>query len=340
MSIQDDVRSEEVTIGGPVLRGLRHRSRAIRLIEQYAMVLIIAFMVILFSAIEPDTFASWQNIRTILTTETMPACVALAALIPLVVGEFDLSLGYTLGFTSVVGARLAGNNHSLAAMVGVMLLLGLVVGFVNGFLTVVLRINSFIATLAVGIALSGASEGVSGGQVLYEGIPRGLLSFGQHTLLGIVYPFWVVVLAVLVLWYLLEWTPFGRELYAVGGSVPVARLAGIRTGALKIVAFMMAGFLSALGGLFVVAQTGSANPSFGAETLLPAFAAVFLGVTAFRRGTYNVRGTAVAVLLVAVGVSGLQLAGAPTWIEPIFNGVVLLIAVLMSRAEVGAVEAR
>jgi ribose transport system permease protein len=322
---------------GPAwLNGKGHQ--LLNIAQDQATVAILLLLILLFALVDPGTFATWRNFQTIFTTQAVSACVALAALLPLVAGEFDLSLGYNLGFAGIVGAQVGAHGGSALTVVAATLGVGLLIGVVNGLLVVSLRINSFIATLAVGIGLSGISEGVSGGQTLFQGIPQSLLQFGQGTWLTLVYPFWIVIGLVAVFWYLMEWTPFGRQLYAVGGSPSVARLSGIKTGNLKVTAFAIAGVLAALGGLFSLAQTGSANPSYGSSTLLPAYAAVFLGVTAFRRGTYNVRGTAIAVLLVAVGVSGLELLGAPVWIEPVFDGAVLLVAVLTSRAEVRRVE--
>jgi ribose transport system permease protein len=295
-------------------------------------------LVIGFSLIEPTTFATWRNFQTIFTVQSVGYCVAIAALMPLIIGEFDLSLGFLLGFAAIIGGRLGADHWGLIGTVVGVLLVGMLIGLVNGILSVTFGISSFISTLAMGIVLSGLSEGISGGQTLFQGVPASLLSFGQATFLGLVIPFWIVIGLILVFYYLLEWTPFGRQLYAIGGSTAIARLAGIRTNQLKIISFIISGLLASIGGLFSLAQTGSANPSFGSSTLLPAYAAVFLGVTAFRRGTYNILGTAVAVLLVAVGVSGLELLGAPVWIEPIFDGVVLIVAVLTSRAEVRRVE--
>jgi ribose transport system permease protein len=131
----------------------------------------------------------------------------------------------------------------------------------------------------------------------------------------------------------LEQTPFGRKLYAVGGSERVAFLAGIRTGLLKIAAFALAGLLIGIGAIFALGQNGAANAGFGPELLLPAYAAAFLGVTTYRPGYYNIPGAVIAILLMAVGFNGLNLLGAPFWVQPIFNGTVLVVAVICARAE-------
>ena len=122
-----------------------------------------------------------------------------------------------------------------------------------------------------------------------------------------------------------------RFFYATGGSEKVARLVGIRVQLLKTVAFVVAGALAALAGSLQLGLSGAANPTFGSNLLLPAFAAVFLGSTTVRPGFFNVWGTILAIILLAVGFSGLSLAGAPFWMEPVFDGIALIVGVLLSR---------
>jgi ribose transport system permease protein len=231
------------------------------------------------------------------------------------------------------GAFLGGQGYTAPTVIPVMLVGGVLVGLLNGFLTVYFQISSFIATLGIGILLSGVTMGLSGGQVLFDGIPQMILSVGQGHFLGLGITVWLTALIAIILLYVLEQTPFGRKLYAVGGSERVAFLAGIRTGLLKIAAFALAGLLIGVGAVFALGQNGAANAGFGPELLLPAYAAAFLGVNTYRPGYYNIPGAVIAILLMAVGFNGLNLLGAPFWVQPIFNGTVLVVAVICARAE-------
>lgn len=302
------------------------------LLSRYATVLLLALLVLVFSLATPK-FLTAQNWQNLLVTQAVVACLALAAILPLVAGEFDLSLGYLVGVLAMLGAYLAKHGGSGLEVVLAMLAAGILVGLINGVLTVVFKISSFIATLGVGIILSGATLGLSGGQVLFSNIPPALTNLGKGELLGVGTPVWLALSLAGVLLYVLEHTPFGRRLYAVGGSERVAFLAGVRTGRVKIAAFAGAGLLVAIGAVFALGQNGAANPGFGADLLLPAYAAAFLGVTTYRPGYYNVPGAIVAILLLAVGFNGLNLLGAPFWVQPVFNGAVLLVAVITARAE-------
>jgi ribose transport system permease protein len=293
---------------------------------------LLAVLVVAFSLMSGQflTIRNWQNV---LVVQSVVTCVALAAALPLIVGEFDLSLGNLIGFLSMVGAFLGGAGYGAATLIATMLLLGALMGILNGLLTVKLRISSFIATLGTGILLSGVTLGISGGQVLFSGIPRLILDIGQGRFLGLGPTVWLTMGLAVILFFLLEHTPLGRKLYAIGGSERVAFLAGVRTGLLKIAAFAISGFLVGIGAVFALGQSGAANAGFGPELLLPAYAAAFLSVITYRPGYYNVPGIIIAILLLAVGFNGMNLLGAPFWAQPIFNGTVLIVAVVTARAE-------
>jgi ABC-type glucose/galactose transport system permease subunit len=114
---------------------------------------------------------------------------------------------------------------------------------------------------------------------------------------------------------------------------PAVVLAGIRVNLCKVLAFAGAGLLVSVAALFELGQSGGANPLFGPELLLPAYAAAFLGVTTYRPGYFNIPGAVIAIVLLAVGFNGLNLLGVPYWLQPIFNGVVLILAVITAAAE-------
>jgi ribose transport system permease protein len=268
----------------------------------------------------------------VLLQQVVPACIALAILLPIIVGEFDLSAGYTLGLTAVVAAKW-GDDLGLGGpgAMGLALVFGALVGLVNGILVAVFRFGSLIATLGVGLTVSGLSVGISDSQTISSGIPPLIGKVTTNTFLGLASAVWITLGLAVVLYLLIAHTPFGRRMFATGANEQVALLAGVRTSQLKIIAFVLAGLLAAVAGLFQVGLSGAANPGYGANLLLPAFAAVFLGSTAIRPGTFNVWGTVLAILILAAGFSGLSLVGVPFWVEPVFDGLVLIVAVFFSR---------
>jgi ribose transport system permease protein len=137
----------------------------------------------------------------------------------------------------------------------------------------------------------------------------------------------------LVAWYVLERTPVGRRVYATGGNTAAARLAGVGTSTVIVGSLVACGAITAIAGLLVSSRIATGDPTVGPAFLLPAFTAAFLGSTQFRGGRFNIWGTVVAVYVLATGIKGLQLAGAPVWIPDFFNGVTLLLAVGLARYE-------
>ncbi|WP_337182370.1 ABC transporter permease [Shinella sp.] len=301
-------------------------------LTRYATVLLLVVLIIVFASLS-NQFVTARNLQNILVVQTVVSCVAFAALFPLIVGEFDLSLGYLIGFVVMLGAYLGGAGFDASVVIPAMIVAGTGVGFLSGLLTVTFKISSFISTLGIGILLSGLTLSLSGGQVLFNGIPPFVLAIGQTSFVGLAVSVWFTLLIAVVLFYLLEQMPMGRKFYAVGGSERVAFLAGIKTKRVKVLAFTLAGLIVSIGGVFELGQSGAASAGFGPDLLLPGYAAAFLGVTTYKPGYFNVPGTLVAILLLAVGFNGLNLLGAPFWMQPIFNGLVLIIAVITARSE-------
>jgi ribose transport system permease protein len=301
-------------------------------IAKYGLPVILVLEIVLFSILSPTVFFSFDTLSTIATTQAVAGIFAIAVLVPLVIGEFDLSVGANLG----VGAIL---SVGLTAINGVPFLIGLIItlvvcsaiGLVNGLLVTRVGVNSFVTTLGMGTILSGAVLWYTNGNVIYEKVPPELVSFGQADIFGIPYVVIALAIVALVMLYVLDQTPFGRYLYALGGSKEASRLSGLNVKLLVVSAFVLAGFLSGIAGLLVSAKLGSGNPTVGASFLLPGFAAAFLGATAFRPGSFNVWGTIFAVFVIATGIYGLNVLGVPFFVQPIFTGVVLILAVAATR---------
>jgi ribose transport system permease protein len=207
-----------------------------------------------------------------------------------------------------------------------------VIGAVNAVLFNQARIDSFIATLGMGSILQAMIRWTSGDQTII-GLPPSFERIAGDELFGITLPVYYVVALGIVLWYVLEHTPVGRYVYATGGNAEAARLAGVRTRVIIFLGLVVAGVVAAFAGVLLASGSAAASPSVGPTYLLPAFAAVFLGSTQIKPGRFNIWGTILAVYVLATGVKGLQLVGAPFWIPDLFNGVALLLAVGLSKNE-------
>jgi ribose transport system permease protein len=285
---------------------------------------------IFYSIVLPDTFAQFATVQTILSTQAVVGMVALASLFVLVSGEFDLSVGAIAGLSALLTAKLNGGSD-WAAFPALMAGLGLgaAIGLLNGIAVTLFRIDSFIATLASATIISGAATAMSQGLTVSTNPTSQLTTWGQRFVFGGQIPIAAIYLFGLafVVWFIIDVSAWGRGLRAVGANVQSALLIGLPVRRVKLTAFVASGLTSGAAGVVSVMVVGAASPSAGPAYLLPAYAAAFVGSTTIFPGRFNVPGTLVAIFLLAVGVTGIQLWGAASWAEQVFNGCALLIAV-------------
>jgi ribose transport system permease protein len=311
-------------------RGIRQRNRLV--VAKFALPAILALFVIGFSIAIPGTYATLGNLQTTLSTQAVLGILIISLLFPLVIGEFDLSVAANLGLASIICTVLpakTGVNWVVAIVIA--LVLSCLVGLINGLLVTGLGINSLIATLGTSTIITGAVLWYTNGSVIFKGVPHELGNLVNGDLFGIPLPALYFLVISLIAWYVLEQTPVGRYLYALGGSKEAARLSGLRVPFLTLVAFGTSGLLAGLAGILQGGLLGVGNPTVGPPFLLAAFAGVFLGATAIRVGVFNVWGSVIAVYTLAAGITGLQLMGVPFYVGPIFQGLALLVAVTAVR---------
>jgi len=321
-----------VAVNGAARRPGVGRDSVLGVVQRWGLVGVLLLVILGFSVLSPDLFATQDNAKDILNAQPPGMFIALAAVLVLLVGEFDLSLGATLGLAQYLVLELiTASGFSWPAAVVVTLVTGALIGAVNAAFVVGLGVNSFVATIGMSTVLVGIIEWISGGNApIVEPPPAGFTDLAQTELAGVAVPVLYALVAAVVLWVVFEYTVFGRELRATGANRTAARLSGLRTNRAVVVAFVGAGVLASIGGILITARVGAADATSGPGYLLPAYAAAFLGATAIRPGLFNVWGTVIAIFLVAVGITGLQLEGAESWVTPVFNGVVLLMAVTVS----------
>ncbi|MGW3168738.1 ABC transporter permease [Streptomyces sp. NPDC001153] len=301
------------------------------LLGAYGLLALTAVLFLVFSLALPRTFPTRDTVDSILSNQSIPAVLALAAMVPIVTGAFDLSLGYGLGLAHVMVMQLVVNERwpwpwaCLAVVAG-----GLVVGVLNGVVVEFGRIDSFIATLGTGSMMYAVTGWVTGGGRIVpgpQGLPAAFTDLYDSRFLGLPVPaFYVLALAV-ALWLVLERLPLGRCLYVVGSNPRAADLVGIPTRTYTVYAFGASGLIVGFAGVLLAAQQQIGNPSVGLDYLLPAFVGALLGSTAIRPGRPNALGTLVAVAVLAVGLTGIGQMGADFWTIPLFYGGTLLLAV-------------
>jgi ribose transport system permease protein len=179
--------------------------------------------------------------------------------------------------------------------------------------------------------LSGIVIWYTDSQSIITRISTRLTDFGAGDWFGIPRTVYVLAVVAIFVYYLLEHTPYGRYLHSIGSNPRAARLVGLPVERLVVGAFILSGTLAGLAGILLVARNGGASPQVGTVSdSLQALTAAFLGATAIRPGRFNVVGTLVAVFFLAFCITGLSLAGVASWINDVFTGAVLFVAVLVS----------
>jgi ribose transport system permease protein len=299
-------------------------------VRNISLVYVAVALFVLFSLWVPSTFLTASTWDTLASTQAVTAILALAVVVALAAGSFDLSVAAVLGAASIWISYLLVNHHWAPVPAAIATLLGCVlIGAISATAVVVFGISAFIATLAMSSILSAFVTAVSNSQEII-GLPTSFGNWATFQFLGIQGAFWIALVLSSIIWFVLEHRPIGRHMYATGGNADSARLAGVRTRRVTFGALVSAALIAGIAGIVVTSQVDTGSPTIGPPYLLPAYAAAFLGSTQVKPGRFNVLGTLIAVYTLGMSVQGLELAGAPLWLPDLFNGVALLLAVGLS----------
>jgi ribose transport system permease protein len=307
--------------------------------ERFGLVIAWIAVIVVFGAIRPDTFLSWANFSTILGSQAVLVVVTLGLIIPLTAGDYDLSIASVLTLSAMLVAVLnvwAGIPIVFAILLA--LAAGVLVGFLNGFFVIYFRIHSLIVTLGMGTFIHGVTLWFSDTQTI-SGVSINLVRAVIITrFLGVPLAFYYALILAIVIWYVFSYTALGQRLLFVGRGREVARLSGINVDRMRWGCLMVSAFLGALAGVIYAGTIGAADPNSGLTYLLPAFAAAFLGATSIQPGRFNPIGSVIAVYFLVTGITGLSILGVSTFVQDLFYGGALIVAVTLSQIVRGREE--
>lgn len=300
-----------------------------RLLISGGTVVALILLILFFFLMRPDTFLSFVNVRNILYQISILAIIAGAQTIVMVLGDFDLSVGATSSLAGAVTSVLLLQENGLGVALLAGLAVGLIVGLVNGILIAYLKMSAFVATLATMTSVIGLGYLVTGGTTVF-GMPAEFNQLGQGRFLNIPLPVYFAVAISVLIWAGLRFTTVGRRWYAIGGNVEVARLSGVNVRFARLLAFTLAGIISAIGGILLAARLGSAAAEQGGDNTLFSVAAVFLGMTVVRSGAANLVGTMIGVAIIGVMSNGLNILGVNAYVQQVVTGLIIIAAVTLS----------
>ena len=301
-------------------------------LERFALLGALGVIIIIFGVAAPDTFLTTGNARAILGSQAVLLVLAMGLLFPLTTGDFDLSIAASLALSANLLAVLnAEQGWPLLPTMVVCLVVGLLTGILNGVIVVGLGVDSFIVTLGSSTLLLGTVSWISNSTSI-TGISQNLVDWTViHSIFGVSMAFYYGLILTLAVWILFEFLPLGRRMLFVGLNRSVSRLSGIRVGHIRCFSFAASGTIGAAAGILYAGTLGGSDPASGASFLLPAFAACFLGTTSMYVGRFNPLGTFIAVYFLVTGITGLQLLGAENYVQNLFYGAALIVAVAFAQ---------
>jgi ribose transport system permease protein len=317
------------------------RQRRSRLFQLERFGLLIAWLAIIgfFGALAPGTFLTWANFSTIFGSQAVLVILTLGLIIPLTAGDLDLSIAQVLTLSSMTIAVLnVDHGWPIGAAIGVALLVGIVTGLINAVFVLYFRIHSLIVTLGTGTFLHGLTLWISDSRTI-SGIDWSLVKAVIGTrLFGIPLAFYYALALSLALAYVLDFTSLGRKALFVGRGREVARLSGIPVNRVRVTCLVASGVFGSISGVVFTGISGAADPNSGTVLVLPAFAAAYLGATSIRPGRFNPIGSLIAVYLLVTGITGLTMIGVDTFVQDLFYGGALVLAVALSQLVRGREE--
>jgi len=315
----------------PELAGLTRWRAATRILPVYGLPILALALAVFFSILLPDSFPTALNIRSILSDKSIVVLLSLGVMLPMMTGRIDLTIGFGIILWHILAISLQvwyDVPWPLAMLL--VLLCSALSGLINGLLVEVAQIDSIIATLGTGTILYALALWLSGGRQVTGELAPGFLDINGLSPLGIPMPAVYVIILGTALWILTERLPLGRQLYAIGANEKAAALNGIAVRANVVGVFVGCGLIAGFTGCVLASKLQIGQANVGLDYLLPALVGAFLGTTTIKPGRVNVLGTIVGVLVLAIGISGIQQLGGAFFVEPLFNGATLVVAIALA----------
>ncbi len=317
------------------------------LIGEYGAFLALVLLVIIISVVSPE-FRTVNNFLSLLRQASFNGLIAFGMTCVILSDGIDLSVGSTFALSAIICAEMLIKGVPSIIAILAALVVGTALGVISGILVTKGRLQPFIATLITMTAYRGlamiitdgkpvsklaASIDSKSGAFLFKALGKGNLEFGpsSNPWFSIPIPVIILVIALVVFWFILHKTTFGRRVYATGSNAKCANLVGVNTSKTKISVYAISGFLSALAGLIMISRLDSAQPTLGSGYELDAIAAVALGGTSMSGGRGKIIGTFAGVLIIAVLNNGMNILGVNSYYQDVIKAIAILVAVLSDR---------
>ncbi len=300
-------------------------------ISSYGTIFAGIALIIIFSILSPDSFATVDNAINITRQISFLVIIAIGATLVMSVQEFDLSIGAMASLGGVVAAKLSILGVPILISMLIPVIIGFIIGLVSGAIVTHFRVLSFVTTLAMGTVIGGFTFWLTGGSTVFENIPESFTFIGQTNVLMIPLLSIIMIILVIIFWYIMTHMTLGRRFYAIGGNEKASEVSGVNINAYKTVAFALCGALAAFTGALLASRLGSAHPTGGEAYFLNAYAAVFLGMTVVRSGVANIVGTLFGAAILGILANGLTILQVPSFMQDVITGLIIIAALIFQK---------
>jgi ribose transport system permease protein len=280
-------------------------------------------------SVAAPNFLGSYNLLVVARQASFVGLLALGQTLVLLLGGIDLSVGASAGLSAIIGALIL-TRFATPPAVALLLTVGFgfVLGLANGFFVAVMKLNPFIVTLAAWEMFAGATLVITHGYPV-QPLGEAFHQYGGGTVWGVPMPVVFFLLIAALLAWMLNFSRFGRNIYAVGGNREAAKLVGIPVERVEALVYGLAGALAALGGILYASRMDSAEPAVGEDWLMGAITASIIGGTSLRGGQGTILGAVLGTLLMAVLSNGMALLNVSGYWARVVVGAVVLVAVLV-----------
>ncbi|MBM7573731.1 ABC transporter permease [Aquibacillus albus] len=315
-----------------LMTDLRQKSNFSKnMVSSYGTIIAGIGIIIVFMMMSPNSFATLDNLINITRQISFLVIIAVGATLVMSVKEFDLSIGAMASFGGVVSAQLAATGSPIFICILAPIVFGFGIGMINGLIITHFKVISFVTTLAMGTVIGGVTFWLTGGSTVFENIPAAFQFIGQ-TKLGVIPLLSIIMIkTVFIFWYMMSNMSLGRRFYAIGGNEKASEISGIHIKRYKTIAFALSGMLAAFTGALLASRLGSAHPTGGDGFFLPAYAAVFLGMTVIRSGVPNIIGTLYGAVVLGVLANGLTILQVPSYMQDVITGIIIIVALIIQK---------
>ena len=291
----------------------------------------IAILAIIFSYTFPDSFATTDTLLNMERVAGILLVVSIGQSFALIVGGFDISVGSTMGLVSVICALLMKHGFGVSEAVGLGVLAGSAVGLINGVGISILGVTPFVMTLGLLTAVRGLADQLVNGRII-TGFPHAFALYGRASWWGVPSAACIAAAALAIAWFILQRTRAGLYIFSIGGSRETTRVAGVFVELYEVIAYTLCGTLAGVGGVMLTSRVAVAQGTLGQGYELLSIATAVIGGVVIGGGIGRLTGVVFGVILITVLNTGLDIAGINPFIEQIVTGLVLISAVLLSKA--------